>query len=135
MPPGDSLRINRIPPPSSPLPPLLSPSKPLHPSPSRWSRGEEHRGATQVQIGDSGPRPYTKIDPPAQSTGRDCCPLFLRGVLADGRQSDTEHFLDLCLDLEHDGLVVAQEHLGVLASLPDALVVVAVPGAGLLNDP
>lgn len=74
MPYGDSLRINQFPHPSSPKPPRFSPSKPPHPSPSRRSRGEEHRGATQVQIGDSGPRPYTKIDPPAQSTGQDCCP-------------------------------------------------------------
>ena len=74
MPPVNSLRINRFPHLSSRKPPLLSPAEPLHPSPScRW-RGKEHRGATQVQIGDSGPRPYTKIDPPAQSTGRECCP-------------------------------------------------------------
>lgn len=74
MPLRDSLRINRFPHYPSPKPPLLSPSKLLHPSPSRRLRGKEHRGATQVQIGDSGPRPYTKIDPPAQPTGRDCCP-------------------------------------------------------------
>src|SRR6476646_6110420 len=48
---------------------------------------------------------------------------------------DSQHDFHLLLDLEHHAVVVLQEHLGVLTALPDALAVVAVPGARLLDDP
>src|SRR5580700_11614584 len=41
----------------------------------------------------------------------------------------------LLLDLAGDGLVLLQEVAHVVLALPDALALVAVPGAGLLDDP
>src|SRR6476620_1444794 len=48
---------------------------------------------------------------------------------------DSENAFHLLLDLEHHAVVVFQEHLRVLTSLSDALAVIAVPRARLLDDP
>ena len=45
-----------------------------------------------------------------------------------------EQLLHLALDLGHERRVVAQEQLGVLPALADALIAVGVPGARLLDD-
>src|SRR5919199_6555815 len=50
------------------------------------------------------------------------------------RCPEPERLADLVLQLEQRGLVFLQPLLGVLTALPDALVLVRVPGAGLLDD-
>src|ERR1051325_7153177 len=45
-----------------------------------------------------------------------------------------EEFLHPVLDLGHQRGIVLEEELGVLPSLPDALIAVGVPGTGLLDD-
>src|SRR5687768_325330 len=98
----------------------------------RTQAGRRASGASAVIAPDGRTMPADGTRPAA---------MVLLGIIlgADGsrdrcRALHAEDLLHLGLDFEHQGVVVPQEELGVLAALADALVSIRVPGAGLLDD-
>src|SRR6185437_15306457 len=101
----------------------------------RDARQKESAEGGNREIGVISGYPSSRRSTPSAPTPSDACGSFLDEIALRARcQPNAEHTLHLLLDLGEHHRIVLEEQLGVFTSLADALRVVAVPRARLLDD-